>query len=132
WPVKGIKTAKISGQAKFNPLQYITAVADAFESSGGMILENCRATEVRKDGDLLHVQTSQMPMVARNVVYATHVPPGVNILHFRNAPYRSYVLAAKLADDFHTPDMLYDLHDPYHYYRFQEWQGAHWLIAGGE
>lgn len=132
WPVKGIKTAKISGQAKFNPLQYITAVADAFESSGGMILENCRATEIRKDGDLLHVQTAQMPIVARNVVYATHVPPGVNILHFRNAPYRSYVLAAKLADDFHTPDMLYDLHDPYHYYRFQEWQGAHWLIAGGE
>lgn len=33
---------------------------------------------------------------AHNVVYATHIPPAINILHFRCAPYKSYAIAFAL------------------------------------
>jgi hypothetical protein len=33
------------------------------------------------------------------LIWATPFPPGINLLHFRNAPYRSYAMAVTLKDD---------------------------------
>jgi hypothetical protein len=33
---------------------------------------------------------------AKTVIYATHMPPNINLFNFECAPYRSYVLAVKL------------------------------------
>ena len=58
---------------------------------------------------------------------------GVNILHFRCAPYRSYAMAFKLNNENdYPPNLIYDMYDPYHYYRTQEVEGSKYLIAGGE
>jgi nitrite reductase/ring-hydroxylating ferredoxin subunit len=80
----------------------------------------------------LQVHTSLGTIVARNAIYATHIPPGVNLLHFRCAPYRSYVLGIKLKDDEYPNALGYDMNEPYHYYRTQEVDGEKYLIAGGE
>ena len=81
----------------------------------------------------LTVNTSKGAVQARNVIYATHIPPGVNLLHFRCAPYRSYVIAAKLKNKADYPDaLIYDMEDPYHYFRTQEIDGEKYFIAGGE
>ncbi len=57
----------------------------------------------------------------------------MNLLHFRCAPYRSYVIAAKLKNEADYPDALaYDMYDPYHYYRTCEINGEKYFIAGGE
>ncbi len=69
---------------------------------------------------------------AKFLIYATHVPPGVNLLHFRNAPYRSYAMAVKLKDGNYPDGLAYDMYNPYHYYRTQEVDGEKYLVAGGE
>ncbi|HWJ25981.1 MAG TPA: hypothetical protein VNS32_05530 [Flavisolibacter sp.] len=56
-------------------------------------------------------------------MYATHIPPGINLLHFRCAPYRSYAMAVTLADDGYPQGLAYDMYDPYQYYRTQEVDG---------
>lgn len=66
------------------------------------------------------------------VVYATHIPPGgINVLHFRNAPYRSYVIAATLKEDAYPDALIYDMQDPYHYFRTHTIDGQKYLVAGG-
>jgi len=71
------------------------------------------------------------PVLARQVMYATHIPPGINVLHFRCAPYRSYALACTLKSGNYPDALIYDLKEPYHYIRTQEWNGKQYLVAGG-
>jgi Rieske Fe-S protein len=84
------------------------------------------------NNDDLQVETSQGNFLTKNVIYATHIPPGVNLLHFRCAPYRSYAMAVKLKDDNYPKALVYDMYDPYHYYRTQKVDDEYYLIAGGE
>ncbi len=71
-------------------------------------------------------------MRATDIVYATHIPPGVNLLHFRCAPYRSYAMAVTLNDDNYPEDLAYDMYDPYHYFRTQVIDDKKYLVYGGE
>ncbi|MEO7801991.1 MAG: FAD-binding oxidoreductase, partial [Ginsengibacter sp.] len=129
--IQALKTASIPGQAQFSPLKYVTALANEFVANGGTILDGCRVEGV-EEGDVHLIKTTQGFIKAHNLVYATHVPPGVNILHFRNAPYRSYAIAVKLKDGEYPQALGYDLFDPYHYYRSQKVGDEEYLIAGGE
>lgn len=127
-----IKAARFDDQAQFHPTRYIAGLASAFVAQGGRLLEQCRAMDIEPEEEALSIQTSRGIIRARHAVYATHIPPGVNILHFRNAPYRSYVLAATLqkgADELQA--MVYDMRDPYYYYRTEVVDGTSYLIAGG-
>ena len=129
-PVPFSSVARFAGQAQFNPMEYVYGLARAFEEAGGVILEENPVTEV-EENDLLHVHTSRGIIKARNVVYATHTPPGVNLLHLRLVPWRSYAMAVRIDGEY--PDALvYDTEDPYHYFRSQEIDGEMYLIAGGE
>jgi glycine/D-amino acid oxidase-like deaminating enzyme/nitrite reductase/ring-hydroxylating ferredoxin subunit len=126
------KAARFSGQAQFHPLRYVLGLARAFSAEGGALLEQCRVLSLEEEEEVLKVTTDRGVLCARQMVYATHVPPGVNLLHFRNAPYRSYVLSARLAKGSTPPDALvYDMEDPYHYYRTEMVEGEPLLIAGG-
>ncbi|NLR66577.1 FAD-dependent oxidoreductase [Chitinophaga varians] len=125
------KAVKVTGQAKFSPLPYIQRMAAAFEHIGGTILQQCRVTAVQ-DNDPMLIVTTLGAFRCRQFVYATHIPPGVNLLHLRCVPYRSYVLAATLADNNYPEDLSYDMQQPFHYYRTQVMDGQPYLIAGGE
>ena len=126
------KAVEFSGQAQFHPARYIYALAKEFEKAGGIISENCRITAV-EENEVLEISSCQGTIKAKYLVYATHIPPGVNLLHFRCAPYRSYAMALKLKNENDYPAALaYDMHDPYHYFRTQEVDGNKYLIAGGE
>lgn len=130
-PIEFNKAVVYKGQAQFHPSKYVFALAKAFEEAGGTILQHCRVTAVNKKDENLEVETFLGKINAANVIYATHIPPGVNILHFRCAPYRSYAMALTLNSDY-PDDLAYDMYDPYHYYRTQEIDGAKYLVAGGE
>ena len=80
----------------------------------------------------MEVESDRGKIITRSLIYATHVPPGVNLLHFRCAPYRSYAMAVTLRDKNYPGGLAYDMYDPYHYYRTQEIDGERFLIAGGE
>jgi len=119
-------------QAQFHPLKYLNGIAKAFTNEGGIILENCRITGIIEN-EVLELESSQGIIKAQQLIYATHIPPGVNLLHFRCAPYRSYALSILLQREADYPDaLIYDMEDPYHYIRTQEIDGQKHLIVGGE
>ncbi|HEX6192227.1 MAG TPA: FAD-dependent oxidoreductase [Chitinophagaceae bacterium] len=131
-PIPFEKAARFPGQATFHPVRYLQALAEAFEAAGGVLMEECRVVGV-KEGDQHTVTTSCGDYFAKHFIYATHIPPGVNLLHFRCAPYRSYAIAVKLKSESDYPNALvYDMYDPYHYYRTQEIDGELYFIVGGE
>jgi glycine/D-amino acid oxidase-like deaminating enzyme/nitrite reductase/ring-hydroxylating ferredoxin subunit len=133
-PVDFQKALLFKNQAQIHPAKYVYALAKAFEDRGGTIAQQCRVTGVTENEEkILEVETSIVNKIrARSLIYATHIPPGVNLLHFRCAPYRSYAMAVTLKDDNYPDALAYDLFDPYHYYRAHEINGKKYLIAGGE
>ncbi|MBK9176633.1 MAG: FAD-dependent oxidoreductase [Flavobacteriales bacterium] len=132
FPKAFVKAARFAGQAQFHPARYLQGLAAVFKEAGGVLMEDCRVLEVDPKEEALEVTTERGTVRARHLVYATHIPPGVSILHFRNAPYRSYVLAARLRLEAELPaGLVYDMEDPYHYYRTEDVDGDRLLIAGG-
>lgn len=128
--VKMTKALAIQGQAKFHPTRYVHGLAEAFQVMDGRIIEQCRVTDV-ENNDPITVHTSGGDIQCTYLIYATHIPPGVNILDTRCAPYRSYVMAVTLKDRY-PEGLIYDMYDPYHYYRTQTIDDQSYLIVGGE
>src|SRR5205809_2474132 len=121
----------VEGQAKFHTVKYVHALAKAFEEAGGIIVQQCRAENVEED-DTIEITTSKGIFTAQFLIYATHIPPGINLLHLRCAPYRSYAMAVTLKDGKYPRDLIYDMYDPYHYIRSQKIQDSTYLIVGAE
>lgn len=130
-PIEFEKAIMYHEQANLHPSKYVYALAKAFEEIGGMILQDCMVEHFKGD-EMLEVETSQGTITAKNLIWATHIPPGINLLHFRCAPYRSYAVAATLNNDAYPDGLAYDMYDPYHYYRTQIIDGKKYLIVGGE
>lgn len=132
-PVSFQKAIVYSRNAQIHPSRYVYALAKEFEQAGGVILQQCTVTNLKNDtAEILEAETSRGVIKARNLIYATHIPPGINLLHFRCAPYRSYAMAVKLAGGNYPKGLAYDMYEPYHYYRTQEIDGEQYLIVGGE
>jgi glycine/D-amino acid oxidase-like deaminating enzyme/nitrite reductase/ring-hydroxylating ferredoxin subunit len=130
-PIRFKKAISFAGQGQFHPAKYVYGVAKAFETGGGKIMTSCFVQDV-KQGEILNVETSRGNLKSKKLIYATHIPPGVNILHLRSAPYRSYAMAVTLSNRQYPVHPAYDMQDPYHYYRTQEIDGRKYLVAGGE
>jgi glycine/D-amino acid oxidase-like deaminating enzyme/nitrite reductase/ring-hydroxylating ferredoxin subunit len=130
-PIEFEKAIVYHEQANVHPSRYVYALAKAFEEKGGVIVQNCTVKKFTGD-KVLEVETSQGTISTRTLIWATHIPPGVNLLHFRCAPYRSYAIAVTLNDDAYPDGLAYDMYDPYHYYRTQTIDGKKYLIVGGE
>jgi glycine/D-amino acid oxidase-like deaminating enzyme/nitrite reductase/ring-hydroxylating ferredoxin subunit len=131
-PISFDKILKIEGQAKFHPLRYVQRMAEAFEKEGGVIIESCRVMGTSEANEDVEVETSAGKYYGHHAVFATHIPIGVNLIHFRCSPYRSYAMAVKLEDDAYPESLIYDMYDPYHYYRTQDIDGQKYLIVGGD
>jgi glycine/D-amino acid oxidase-like deaminating enzyme len=80
-PLHFEKALQFPGQASFHPLRYLLALADAFQKAGGVIIEDCRITGL-DEGDPNIVKSNHGNFKAIHFIYATHIPPGVNLLHF--------------------------------------------------
>ena len=130
-PAPFTKAIKVAGQGKFHPVKYVYGLATAFEDAGGKILQHCRVTGA-EDVEPLIVETSNGKYTGLDLIYATHIPPGVNLLHLRCMPYRSYAMAMKVEKDEYPEDLTYDMYDPYFYYRTQLVDGEKYLIIGGK
>ena len=130
-PIEFEKAIVYHEQANIHPSKYVYALAKSFEEKGGVILQNCMVKNFKGD-KVLDVETSQGTIHTSTLIWATHIPPGVNLLHFRCAPYRSYAIAVTLNNEAYPDGLAYDMYDPYHYYRTQIVDEKRYLIVGGE
>ena len=130
-PIPFIKAYKFGGQARIHPTKYLDGLAHQFEKAGGVILQQCLVSSMTNEDGHIIATTSLGDIKARNLVYGTHIPPGINIFSFRCAPYRSYVMAFTLKSGSYPADFAYDMQDPYHYFRTHEIDGKKYIIAGG-
>jgi glycine/D-amino acid oxidase-like deaminating enzyme/nitrite reductase/ring-hydroxylating ferredoxin subunit len=131
-PIPFRKAIVFDDNAQFHPAKYIRGLLDEFHALGGITLENTLVESIDTKEDYLEVQAGATVLTTRNVVYATHLPPGFSTLDFFCAPYRSYVVAARLKDESRYPNgLIYDMQEPYHYFRTHEIEGINYLIAGG-
>jgi glycine/D-amino acid oxidase-like deaminating enzyme/nitrite reductase/ring-hydroxylating ferredoxin subunit len=129
--IENKKTMRVEGQAKFHPVKYVHALAKAFEEAGGIILQQCCVEDV-EEKETIHIKTEKGNFQSALLIYATHIPPGINLLHLRCAPYRSYAIAVTLKSENYPEDLYYDMYDPYHYIRSQKINDKTYLIVGAE
>lgn len=130
-PIPFKKAVLLPGQAQFHPLKYVQALVQAYKTAGGVIIEDTRIEKLQTENEIHSAISGEKIYKARNIIYATHTPPGINVFSFRCAPYRSYVLAVKLENGEYPPALIYDMQDPYHYFRTHKIEGHELLLLGG-
>jgi glycine/D-amino acid oxidase-like deaminating enzyme/nitrite reductase/ring-hydroxylating ferredoxin subunit len=130
-PLKFRAALEFTGQAQFHPLKYLQALGKAFTDAGGLILPDTKIETLEKHEETHVGVAGELKIYAKNVIYATHIPPGINSYSLRCAPYRSYVLGVKLKTGSYPDALVYDMQEPYHYFRTHVIDGEKLLIAGG-
>ncbi|NGN95654.1 FAD-dependent oxidoreductase [Nocardioides sp. KC13] len=88
-------------QIHFHPGRYVAGLAAAFTAEGGQLFEGARVTAIDEQRDrTVELTTRAATVVARQVVVATLLPPGLLGGYFaRTRPSRSYGLAVRLRDE---------------------------------
>ncbi len=121
-------------QGQFHILKYMTGLARAFTKLGGRLHTATHADRI-EGGETARVTAAGGHVVtARAVVVATNTPVNDLVsIHTKQAPYRTYVVGARVPKDSVPRMLLWDTEDPYHYVRTQTLDDAHdVLIVGGE
>jgi glycine/D-amino acid oxidase-like deaminating enzyme/nitrite reductase/ring-hydroxylating ferredoxin subunit len=139
--LKNIKgpVLKFSNQAQFHPLKYLKGLAESIVSKGGEIYTQTHAQDFDKNS----IKTSNgYTIEAENIVVATNTPVSNKfVLHTKQAPYRTYVIAALIPKGSFPKILCWDTGDtnstwhthPYHYVRVHSYDEEYdILISGGE
>ena len=119
-------------QGQFHPIKYTHALASEFVKFGGVIIEDSFVNQTGIEEEIHIAEINNKSIKARQMVWATHLPPGITPFTFRCKPYRSYVLGVQLRNDSYPIGLSYDMQEPYHYFRTHEIKGQKYLIVGGE
>lgn len=133
-PLRALGAIRFEGQARFHPIQYIEGLLQAYLELGGRVVEKALVQQVdEKDTHLeVHVDGGQF-FRTEHLIYATHTPPGIQLMNFRVAPYRSYLQVWELENELDCPDdMWYDMKDPFHYFRNVALGGKNYVMVGGQ
>jgi glycine/D-amino acid oxidase-like deaminating enzyme/nitrite reductase/ring-hydroxylating ferredoxin subunit len=120
-------------QGQFHVLKYLAGLVRAIERCGGKVCTGTRATTI-EGGAQARVETRGGSVVkAGAVVVATNTPINDRVaIHTKQAPYLTYVIAARVPRGAVGLALYWDTLDPYHYVRLQPLEDADMLIVGGE
>lgn len=124
-------------QAQFHPLKYLTGLAKAIKRDGGQIYTSTHA-DVIEGGRKARVKTRSGRVVSAGaLVVATNTPVNDLVaIHTKQAPYITYVIAARTPRDSITKALYWDTPDPYHYVRLERVgrgvKAYDLLVVGGE
>jgi glycine/D-amino acid oxidase-like deaminating enzyme/nitrite reductase/ring-hydroxylating ferredoxin subunit len=122
----------VPAQAQFHPLRYLSALARAVRREGGEIYTNTHADSV-EGGDAACVRCGRHAVISDSVVVATNSPINDRVaIHTKQAPYMTYVVAARVEPGAVPPGLYWDTRDDYHYVRLHRARGREYLIVGGE
>lgn len=107
-------------QGQFHPLKYLNGLASAFTRLGGRLHTGTRASSVAGGTSVVVETADGRKVTAGAAVIATNVPFNDRLaIHTKQAPYHSYVIAARVAPGAITHALYWDTDDPYHYVRLQ-------------
>lgn len=128
FPVK--KAIRYNDQGIFNTQKYLNGLAKALQQKPECdIYCNSRVEEV--DNSNKKVITKSGTVTAAHIILATHTPQFINILQTMVVPYRSYMIAVKLASGNYPHGLYWDCKEPYHYTRSYKQGDQQWLLIGG-
>lgn len=128
-------------QGQFHPLKYLQGLAAAIERLGGQIFTGVHVDKVQGGANAKIVTADMKEIQADAVIVATNSPINdMVVIHTKQAPYMSYVVAGRVPKGLIPPGLYWDTHDPYHYVRLQPMPTAsaldaeqyELLIVGGE
>jgi glycine/D-amino acid oxidase-like deaminating enzyme/nitrite reductase/ring-hydroxylating ferredoxin subunit len=131
---------RFPNQARFHPLKYLAAVADAIRQRGGRIFTGSHADHI-EGGAKATIDVGPYAVTADAVVVATNSPINDLVaIHTKQAPYMTYVIGARAPAGLITDALYWDTLRSYHYVRLQRVKaqnGNHngeydLLIVGGE
>ena len=128
-------------QAQFHILKYLAGLPAAITRDGGRIFCDSHVEDLEKRPRRPRVKTKDGHWVTADaIVFATNSPVNDWVtMHTKQAPYRTYVIGARVPAGAVPVGLYWDTPDPYHYLRL--YRGAHaveegdasdWLIVGGE
>src|SRR5688572_8445656 len=119
-------------QGQLHPGKYLAGLAHTLERHGGRIFCGTHATSVH-GGDAARVTTTTGHTVSTGaIVVATNTPINdVVTIHTKQAPYSTYVIAARIPRGSVAKALYWDTANPYHYVRLHD-DGNELLIVGGE
>lgn len=133
------RSLRFSRQAQFHPLKYVKGLCEAIIERGGEIYTNTHAQEINSDGIITE---EDHRITAKHIVVATNSPVNNKLmLHLRQYPYRTYVVAMHVKKGALPHALWWDTGDPevnadfqpYHYVRVQPYDDQYeLLIVGGE
>lgn len=105
-------------QAQFHPLQYLAGLAKGFARMNGRIFSRTRAVKIHGGSPARVVTESGHTVAADAVVVATNTPVNdLVVMHTKQAPYRTYVVGARVPAGSIPRALYWDTADPYHYAR---------------
>jgi glycine/D-amino acid oxidase-like deaminating enzyme len=126
---------KFPRQAQFHSLKFLTGLAQAIERDGGRIFNHSHVTEV-KGGSPATIKTAdEFTVSAGAVIVCTNASISDYVItHAKQAPYRTFVISARVPKNSVPYGLYWDNADPYHYVRLQpaEDDTFDYLIVGGE
>ena len=136
-PVESFDTGaalRFPRQGQFHILKYLNGVAEAVRRGGGEIYTRTHATKIEGGKDEARVETSNGATVrARAVVVATNSPVNDLVaIHTKQAPYRTFVVGARVPRGSVPQILLWDTPDPYHYVRLQRGSSGEGGVAGND
>ena len=105
-------------QAQFHPLKYLSGLVAAFQKLGGTIYTNSHVRQF--EGGLVARVTTDAgyTVTANHLVVATNTPVNDWVaIHTKQAPYRTYAIAARVKKGAIEKGLYWDNADPYHYIR---------------
>lgn len=130
---------RFPNQATFHPLRYLEGLCNAIIRREGKIFTNTRAEKVEQSGV---TTVNGHKVTAKHIIVATNTPfNNLVVMHTKQAPYRTYVIAARVPKDSIANALWWDTGDhqsewptyPYHYVRLQPIDDQYdLLISGGE
>jgi glycine/D-amino acid oxidase-like deaminating enzyme/nitrite reductase/ring-hydroxylating ferredoxin subunit len=105
-------------QAEVDVQKLVAGLARSIVQRGGLVYAPVRVDAIEKGGPL-RVHTTRGPVIeASSVVVATNTPVNdVVTMHTKQAPYRSYAIAAPIPQGSITRALFWDRENPYHYVR---------------
>jgi glycine/D-amino acid oxidase-like deaminating enzyme/nitrite reductase/ring-hydroxylating ferredoxin subunit len=107
-------------QAQFHVLKYLAGLTRAIASAGGRIYCNTHVGSV-EGGAPRKVKTSSKHTITADAVCVCTNASITDMFktHMKQAPYRTFVIAAVVPRGSVAPALYWDTHDPYHYVRLQ-------------